>query len=100
MSLSTKTQNILKVAMANKAAAAELSAAIAVDKWATVALEVAGGSAPSAAFSAALAVGDICQAVSHTTGAVTFAAVATAGVWPVSLTITSGDLISAQRNTP
>lgn len=100
MSLSTKTQSILKVAMANKAAAAEISSAMAVAKWVTVAMEVAGGTTPSAAFKAALAVGDICQAVDHVAGATTFATVVTAGTWPVALSITSGDLVSAKRSTP
>lgn len=99
MSLSGRTKSILQTALADRVAGNELATAVDLDNWANFAMQLAPGSAPSAAFTAGLVAGDLVTAVNHTTGATTFAVVTTNGTFP-SLTITTGDLLTDYRPVP
>jgi hypothetical protein len=99
MSLTGKTKDILKIALASRSAGKEIADAIELTAWALVAQEVATGTSPSAAFTAALKAGDICEVTDSVAGTTTFAAATADKTFP-ALTVAIGDLVKASRKAP
>lgn len=99
MSLSGKAKDILKIALGSRSAGKEIANHIENSAWGLAAQELSPGTAPSAAFLAALKKGDIVEAV-NAAGATTFAACTADKTFPAALTIAAGDLLKATRKAP
>lgn len=98
MSLSGKAKDILKIGLGSRSAGKEIADHIENSAWGLAAQELAPGTAPSAAFLAALKKGDIVEAV-DAAGVTTFAACTADKTFP-ALTIAAGDLLKATRKAP